>query len=293
MAQSNSEAGIRFSVVTPCYNANRWIRCCVNSVADQENVSVQHVVQDGLSTDGTAEYLLAESRVQAESSKDKGMYDAINKAWNKSTGDYVVHLNADEELLPDALQMVGEHFQKHPDVDVVIGGVLICEADGKLHCYRKPVQLSHGILTTSHLANFTCGIFLRRSSFVDRSWLYDPNFRHVSDALLMADILRTGKKIAMLKEFTSVFFQTGYNIGLTQSPTVVREHAHVMSLATPWQKRLRLLLKAKFLLSKLFNGHYHQGPIAYDIYLPGHDARQLITNEKPSGIYRPAKTEEA
>ena len=294
MANGDGEMGVRFSIVTPCFNANRWIRSCVNSVADQEHVSVQHLVQDGLSTDGTAEYLLADPRVQAESRKDNGMYDAINQAWSKSTGEFVLHLNSDEELLPGSLQAVGEYFQKHPDVDVVLGGVLICEQDGKLHCYRKPVRPSLGILVTSHHPIPTCGIFLRKSSFTDRHWLYDPNFRIISDVLLMIDIVRGGKKIATLNRFTSVFFETGNNMGLTQSQTARREYAHQMSLATPWQRRLRRLIKARFLLRKLLGGHYHQGPISYDIYLPSHEeVRQHITNEKPSGLYKPAQTKEA
>jgi glycosyltransferase involved in cell wall biosynthesis len=262
-------------------------------VADQENVSVEHLVQDGLSTDGTAEYLLSEPRVQAVSQKDQGMYDAINQAWSKTTGDYVLHLNADEELLPGSLSAVGEYFREHPEVDIVLGGVLVCESDGKLHCYRKPIRPTLDILVTSHLPNYTCGIFLRKSSFLDRPWLYDPAFRLVSDVLLMIDIVRAGKNIGVLDLYTSVFFVTGANMGLVESPTSAREYAHQLSLATHWQRKLKWPIKAKFLLSKLFAGHYRQGPVSYDLYLPGQEeARQHFTDDKPSGIFRPSRTSE-
>ena len=100
-----------FSVLTPCYNARLWIPACIASVADQTGVTVEHLVEDGASTDGTAEYVLSAPHVKAVSEPDKGMYDAINKAWDKCTGEFVVHLNADEELLPGALSAVAAYFK--------------------------------------------------------------------------------------------------------------------------------------------------------------------------------------
>jgi glycosyltransferase involved in cell wall biosynthesis len=284
----------QFSVVTPSFNAYRWIRPCIASVADQEGTSVEHIVQDGLSTDGTAEYLLSEPLVRAESSKDKGMYDAINKAWAKCSGEYVLHLNADEQLLPGALKTVSAYFEAHPDIDLLIAGSLICEKDGSLHCYRKPLLPSLGFITTSHLPVHTCSIFMRRSSFSERKWLYDPEFKHVSDALFMIDALRDGKKIGILDTYTSVFFLTGANIGLSGSERYDREAAYVATQASALQKALRPLIKAQFRLRKLLTGHYSQGPLSYDVYLPEHtEQREHISVSKPSGIYRPQQTSEA
>lgn len=282
-----------FSVLTPCYNAKQWIPACVASVADQTGVMVEHLVQDGASTDGTAEYLAHEPRVQAVSEPDQGMYDAINKAWSKCTGDFIVHLNADEEMLPDALRSVAAYFKAHPEVDVVLGASVIVDASGNLLCYRKPLRPSLGILVTSHHPIPSCAVFLRRSSFTDREWLYDPRFRNISDVLLMIDIVKQSKKIALLKQYTSVFVITGTNIGLTQSPRAQKEYNYQMSLATRKQKLFRPFIRASFYLHRLLTGHYWQPRLSYDMYLP--DALESRTHfdiARPSGIYRPGQTQD-
>lgn len=282
-----------FSILTPCYNALQWLPACVASVADQTGVSFEHLVQDGGSKDGTAEYVLSEKRVLGSSEPDQGMYDAINKAWAKCTGEYVVHLNADEELLPGALEAVAAYFKAHPKVDVVLAASVIVNATGGLMCYRKPIRPTMGIMATSHHPIPSCAVFLRRASFTDRPWLYDPEFRHISDVLLMIDIVKAGKNIGVLNTYTSVFVVTGTNIGLTQAPRAQKEYAHQMSLATRWQKLIRPLILANFYLHRLLTGHYSQRNLSYDIYLPDHlEQRRHFEVAKPSGIYRPGQTQD-
>lgn len=282
-----------FSVLTPCYNAALWLPACVASVADQAGVTVEHFVQDGGSTDGTAEYVRAEPRIKGESAPDKGMYDAINKAWARATGEYVVHLNADEELLPGALESVTAYFRAHPKVDVVAASSVIVNADGSLNCYRKTIKPTLGILTTSHHPIPSCAIFFRRAAFLDRPWFYDPAFRHVSDVLLMIDIVKQGKRVGLLHRYTSAFVITGFNIGLTNSERPRKEYAHQMSLASRWHRFLKPVLKLAFYVRRVFTGHYSQRNLSYDIYLPGKlDHRTHFEVARPSGVYRPGQTQD-
>ena len=85
---------MKFYIVTPTYNSLNWLRCCIKSVADQvcEDVEIHHHVQDGCSTDGTPLWLeqwreqslsIVGYKFTYDSEPDKGMYDAINKAWDK------------------------------------------------------------------------------------------------------------------------------------------------------------------------------------------------------------------
>jgi glycosyltransferase involved in cell wall biosynthesis len=277
-----------FSIITPTFNAEGWIRGCVASVADQAGVTVEHIVQDGGSKDGTAEYVLREPRVLAVSKPDKGMYDAVNQGFERSTGEFVLHLNADEELLPGALLAVGKHFQQNPSVDVVLTGTLMCNADGTLNCYRKPLSPPLSILLTSHHPVQTCSIFFRRSLFADRSWFYDPRFRYGSDVHLMIDIVRAGKKIGLLDRFTSVFFLTGTNMGLARSVEAEKEYAYQLSLAPAWMRRATPLIRRGFHLRQLLAGHYTHGRLAYELYVAGAEqSRQQFVIEKPTGIYQP------
>ncbi len=279
-----------FSVITPCFNALHWLPGCLASVAAQRGVAVQHVIQDGGSTDGSAEYLLSQAGIDARSEPDAGMYDAINRAWARATGDFVIHLNADEQLLPGALEAVAECFRQNPDADVVLTGTLICNRDGSLNCYRKPIKPPMALMLTSHQPVHTCSIFLRRSSFADRPDLYDSSLRVSADVHLLMDMVRNNKVMAILDRFTSVFLLTGANMGLTLSPVAVREYKYQLSLAPTWMRLLRRPIRIMFHLKKLLAGHYTHGRIDYALFRPGPDPELLhFTAQHPTGIYRPYK----
>src|SRR5262245_24738716 len=108
-----------FSIATPSFRSSSWLKLCIASVADQKGVSFEHIVQDAGSDDGTLDWLPKDPRVQTFVEKDSGMYDAVNRAWRRSRGEFLSYLNCDEQYLPGALAAVAEFFQAHPEVDIV------------------------------------------------------------------------------------------------------------------------------------------------------------------------------
>ena len=100
-----------FSIVTVCYNARSTISDTLESVARQVGVSLEHIVIDGGSTDGTVDYLNANSAKLAKLivEKDSGIYDAMQKGLNFAKGKYTGFLNADDYFSgPDALKQLAE-----------------------------------------------------------------------------------------------------------------------------------------------------------------------------------------
>ena len=83
-------APVRVSIVTPSFRGAQWLPLCIASVADQEGVAVEHIVQDSCSDDGTQEILAREPRVRAFIEKDRGMYDAVNRGLTRATGDVLI-----------------------------------------------------------------------------------------------------------------------------------------------------------------------------------------------------------
>src|SRR5437773_84848 len=107
---------MKCSIVTPSFRNSAWLRLCVASVADQQGVEVEHIVQDAGSDDGTLDWLPTDPRVRAFVEKDSGMYDAINRGLRRASGDILGYLNCDEQYLPGALRAVKDFFEKNPGI---------------------------------------------------------------------------------------------------------------------------------------------------------------------------------
>ncbi len=60
---------MKFSIVTPSFRNSQWLRLCIASVADQQGVEWEHLVQDSCSDDGTQDWLPGDPRCGRSSKK--------------------------------------------------------------------------------------------------------------------------------------------------------------------------------------------------------------------------------
>lgn len=100
------------SVVTVCFNAAATIRRTIDSVLGQTGPSVEYLVVDGGSTDGTIEILQSYgTQLSYLSEPDAGIYDAMNKGVSRARGRWIHLLNADDwYAAPDALARAVPHL---------------------------------------------------------------------------------------------------------------------------------------------------------------------------------------
>jgi glycosyltransferase involved in cell wall biosynthesis len=113
-----SDKSPSISLVTPSYNSKRFIEDTILSVLTQNYPSVEYIMVDGGSTDGTVGVIKKyEDRLQSWTSEpDGGMYDAINKGFARSTGELMGWLNSDDKHTPWTLGVVSDIFSSFPDV---------------------------------------------------------------------------------------------------------------------------------------------------------------------------------
>jgi len=261
------------SVATPSFRSSEWLKLCIASVADQEGVAFEHIVQDACSDDGTLDWLPQDSRVQAFVEKDAGMYDAINRAWRKSQGDIVCYLNCDEQFLPGTLQTVARYFAEHPDVDILFGDAIVIGPDGSYRFHRKMLtpQLAH--TQTCHLATLSCAMFARRRVLDEHGIWFNTEFRNNGDAVWVIDLLKKGLKTAVLRQFLSVFTDTGSN--MSTNATGAREQKIIQSKAPRWVQVLRPWWILAHRIRRYLNGIYSQEPFSYDIYTSASPTRRV------------------
>ncbi len=277
-----------FSIITPNFRSGDWLKLCIASVADQ-GVALEHIIQDPGSDDGTLDWLLRDKRVKGCVEKDQGMYDAVNRGLRRSQGDLLAWLNADEQYLPGALQKVQAWFGGHPEVDLLVGDVVMIDREGKYLWHRKMQTPLKYHTWTCHLSTLSCGMFFRRRVVFDYGFFLDPNLRDVADGEWMLRLIKAGVKMATLGDFTSAFTQTGSN--MSAKPNARREALDLRNTAPVWARALRPLWITHHRVRRLVGGTYHQPPFAYDVFtLKQPEAREHfeVSNPKCATPRRPS-----
>ncbi|MGB8368903.1 MAG: glycosyltransferase [Limisphaerales bacterium] len=254
---------MKFSIVTPSFRNSRWLKLCIASVADQQGVEVEHIVQDSCSDDGTQDWLPQDRRVRAFIEKDSGMYDAINRGYRRAQGDILAYLNCDEQYLPGALKAVHDFFDAHPEVEVTLAGTIVVDGGGNYMCHRHSLvpHLQHIWFRFSVL---TSSVFLRRRVISERGLFFDMRWRDLGDFYWVLALLKNRVPMAVCDEFTSVFTDTGENMGL--KPNAIREKNERTASIPRWVRALKPVWIAHHRLRRLAAGHFSLKPTSYSIY---------------------------
>jgi glycosyltransferase involved in cell wall biosynthesis len=131
------------TVVTPSFNASRWIGQTLESVAALR-VAHEHVVVDGGSTDGTVDVLRArdDPALRWISEPDRGQSHAVNKALAMARGDLLMWVNADDEVVPDNVARAVAHLERNPTTDVVFGSLDFIDETGTVRREVRPPSWS-------------------------------------------------------------------------------------------------------------------------------------------------------
>lgn len=264
----NAPVPLTISVVTPSFRQPAFLRLCAASVADQRapGLEVEHIVQDALSGPEVAEALRPFPGVRLVSEKDEGMYDAINRGWDKARGDIFCWLNCDEQYLPGTLETVAAYFRDHPEVDVLVADAIIIDNDGAYVCSRQVLTPHLYHTWTCHLQAFSCATFFRASLIRERGFRLDPRWKAVGDADLIIRMLQNKVRIVSLGRYLATFVDNQSNLGL--SPVAREEHWKRAAEAPKFVQVLAPLWKFLHRLRRWSHGHYHPDPFAYEIYTP-------------------------
>jgi len=273
-----------FTIVTPSLGQMEHLECCIASVADQEGVSIEHIVQDG----GTANFNEFAETVSKRwpdrpnyrrvmiSQPDSGMYDAINKGLKKGTGRICAYLNCDEQYLAGALAKVLNEFKKQAGTEILYGGFLVVDEKGELVTTQRPVKLFWQHVATSHLPNFTCATFFRREMMEREKAYFDVQYRACADAVWTIERLKRGTKMGVMADFISVFVEQETNQGvkkegLAEADAIrCRLHPCVRSTAFLWKlmHRLRKLLKGKYFPKRVSYNIFRKGEVGKRQHYP-------------------------
>lgn len=106
---------MKVSVVTIAWNDLNGLKKTIESVKSQNWLDVEHIVIDGGSTDGTAEFLRSATDIKWVSEKDAGRYDAMNKGARLATGKLIWFMHSSDIFHSvDSIKIVAQEFNAEP-----------------------------------------------------------------------------------------------------------------------------------------------------------------------------------
>jgi glycosyltransferase involved in cell wall biosynthesis len=186
---------MKISIVTASYNSVKTLADTMESVLGQIYTDWEYIVVDGGSTDGTVDLIRKYEprfgdKLKWTSEPDKGIYDAMNKGIQKSTGDVIGILNSDDYYTTtDALSTIASALSDEK-LDAVYGDIHFIkegEPDKTVRYYSsrrfKPFWLRFGFMPAHP------SFYVRRVVY-QKAGLYDISYKIGSDFEMMVRLFR-------------------------------------------------------------------------------------------------------
>ena len=178
------------------------VRAALDSVIGQSYRNIELIVVDGGSTDGTLEILdeYREHIAILVSEPDKGIYDAMNKACTLATGDWLLFLGCDDELL----DTLGDMAMMMEDRDAVYYGDVIFRSTGKIYGGKssKLRVMEYNICHQSLLYPKT----------VYQRYAYDLKYQWYADYLYNLTLMGCGIRFVYTGVVVSIFNDKGRSL---------------------------------------------------------------------------------
>jgi len=196
------------SIITVVYNSVGFIENTIRDVINQSYPNIEYIIIDGGSTDGTIEVLQKYNEYIDYwiSEQDKGLYDAMNKAMQNATGDYLWFINSGD--LPFDLTILDNIFRKNKlFADIYYGETEIIDPNGESIGMRR--HQAPEILNWKSLLK---GMKVSHQSIIVKKEIatnYNTKYKLSSDFDWVIKVLKKAKSIENTGLIISKFMEGG------------------------------------------------------------------------------------
>jgi len=199
------------SIIIPCYNQGRYLGDAIESVLRQSYRRLEIIVVDDGSTDDSSQVARKYSDVKLIRQENRGLSRARNAGLEASRGDYLVFLDADDRLLPGAIQAGANCLDYRPDCAFVYGRYRLIKPDGvpmSSSQGRCPKEEPFLDMLRSNYIGMHATVMYRRTVFDSVEW-FDASITACEDYDLYLRITRNfpiycyGKLVAEYRQHNS------------------------------------------------------------------------------------------
>jgi len=193
----------KISVITVVKNSETTIARCIESVLNQRFRNFEYIIQDGKSTDSTIPIIqqYKDKRLYFFSEEDSGIYNAMNIAWKKARGEYILFLNSDDYFYSsDSLSILVKHIKKN-QYEFVCGNALV--DDG----INQWVWEHRSFTKYDYLCGNPCNhqsLLVQRKIF-EKLGGFSEKYQYASDVLFMFEMIQQKSVGLCIDDIISVY----------------------------------------------------------------------------------------
>ncbi|MGP0129343.1 MAG: glycosyltransferase family 2 protein [cyanobacterium endosymbiont of Rhopalodia musculus] len=244
---------IKFSVITVCKNADRFIEKAIQSVINQSYQDLEYIIIDGKSQDCTVKIIekYLDRITKFVSETDSGIYSAMNKGIRYSTGNFICFLNADDYFVDDGvITDLANYIKQNPSSDFIYGDLEVRYPSGRLIRVNPPTP-------ENVLDELVCGCLPHQASFAKADLFFstigffNENYKISSDYEWFLKLTQNETvKLSYYPRLISSYYSGGLS---SQIKISVAESYHIQNqhplYQTPYWMKRRILKYQEFVIN--------------------------------------------
>lgn len=225
---------MKFSVIIPVYNVEKYLAKCLDSVINQTNQDFEVIVVNDGSPDNSQkiidEYIEKyPDKIKSFIKENGGLSDARNFGISKASGEYIIFLDSDDYIEEKLLEKIDEKIKEDKQLDVI--GYNLVDVNENLEIIRDTKKGKSGILTGEEAISYlvseakvcfepACGYAYRLSYWKDSNFEFKKGIYHEDFALIPLIILKA--KRVCFTNFDGYFYLQTQN-SITRNTSMEKE----------------------------------------------------------------------
>ncbi len=209
------------SVIIPCFNAQNYIKNCVNSLKNQTYGNAQFIFVDDFSTDNTfnilTEFTSSDDRIKVYKTNKKGVFSARNLGIDNACGDFITFMDCDDVVSPFHLELLIKKALEN-NADVVVSNYKRVYNKKNYEDYKFKKIKKYKVKTFDKISaikeflaqrlEFCVWNKLYRKDIIDKNNIrFDEKCTYNEDSLFNYKVLKFASKTLMFSAVTYYYVQ--------------------------------------------------------------------------------------
>ncbi|MCE3255749.1 MAG: glycoslytransferase [Rickettsiaceae bacterium] len=191
----------KISVIIPVYNAEQYLKRCLDSVCHQTLKDIEIICIDDCSSDGSPQILQEYSKNHVNLAilrleKNQGESGARNAGLYLAKGEYLAFIDNDDEIDPDFYEKLYDKA-KEKDTDIVKGQAIEIEYSGKKHVIK---QLQEGDDSKWFFLTYWWTAIYKRSLIIENNISFSAHHSLGGDLLFLNQVVIAAKNLQIVND---------------------------------------------------------------------------------------------